>query len=248
MTNADRYTLINLYVCQFGRINTNGSGYIIQILQRYTDHGFSFGAADLDHLMSDTAKERGIQRDSILDAIRHYLKDGWERGFCDAWRKQLGWSQSGPPDAAAAVEPLCRSYADFEKMFEAGRRRGRESLREEPSGEQEPGAASPALEPKSLADEIIGSSLFLSLEEELTEVYACYLTYHVQREFYELCLERGLFSNLSWERFIFSMRHCKQARDAAAAVLLETIKGFWANGSFNFDAADEPMSYSNLQK
>ena len=241
MLDATRYTLINLYIGQFGWWSLNGSGYMTRILQKWLEENITLDAAGIRSLISYAAHEKGIQPYSIRKAIRRYSGDGWKRDP-HVWKKYTGWNQDRPPDVDMTIKLLCKSYADYEKNFETKRPRTRETLRQVLAKEQENGAEfPPAPEPGFLIEDIIASNLFLPMEDNLTDVYGRYLAYRVQRDFYEICREKGMFDGLSWKEFVFAMRRYKRARDISEIALQKTVETFHANGDFNFGTADKPL-------
>ena len=84
---------------------------------------------------------------------------------------------------------------------------------------------------------IVNSHLYMTIEDKSElDAYVCYLTYRVQRDLYELFKESGLLGEMSWQEFVWDMRHWKKLRDAAVIVAQETLKDFRNKRRFNFDA------------
>lgn len=73
------------------------------------------------------------------------------------------------------------------------------------------------------------------------DAFACYVSYRVQRDLYDLCRENGWFRNLPWAEFVLLMRANRPARNAAIAVIFETLKNFFTCERYNFDAAGVSM-------
>ena len=73
---AKKNPLISLYVRKFGRITTNGSWYMIQILQSYTEQSIPLDADGIKHLILAVSKEKGLKPSSIRSAIKRYLDNG----------------------------------------------------------------------------------------------------------------------------------------------------------------------------
>ncbi len=71
---AKKNPLISLYVRKFGRITTNGSWYMIQILQSYTEQSIPLDADGIKHLILAVSKEKGLKPSSIRSAIKRYLQ------------------------------------------------------------------------------------------------------------------------------------------------------------------------------
>ena len=69
---AKKNPLISLYVRKFGRITTNGSWYMIQILQSYTEQSIPLDADGIKHLILAVSKEKGLKPSSIRSAIKRY--------------------------------------------------------------------------------------------------------------------------------------------------------------------------------
>lgn len=85
-------------------------------------------------------------------------------------------------------------------------------------------------------DMIINTHFYMTLEDKgELDAYVYYLTYRVQRNLYELFQEDGQFCDMSWQEFVWDIRHIKQIRDTAAMVARETLKNFRKKGHFNFD-------------
>lgn len=91
----------------------------------------------------------------------------------------------------------------------------------------------------SEGDMIISTHFYMTLENKNElDAYVCYLTYRVQRDLYELFQESGRLSDLTWQEFVWHVRHMKRVRDAAAMVARETLKDFRKKGHFNFDVKE----------
>ena len=90
-------------------------------------------------------------------------------------------------------------------------------------------------------EKIFTSNRYLSLDDqEEIDVYARYLTYRVQRDLYELCQaeDGGLPDDWSWDDFVLTIRSVKMLRNAAIAACWRTLRDFFHNGFFNFEAED----------
>ena len=119
---AKKNPLISLYVRKFGRITTNGSWYMIQILQSYTEQSIPLDADGIKHLILAVSKEKGLKPSSIRSAIKRYLDNGWNRNPI-VWKRYTAWKYRFPPDVNTAIRLLCASYVDFEKSFEESEKR-----------------------------------------------------------------------------------------------------------------------------
>ncbi len=124
---AKKNPLISLYVRKFGRITTNGSWYMIQILQSYTEQSIPLDADGIKHLILAVSKEKGLKPSSIRSAIKRYLDNGWNRNPI-VWKRYTAWKYRFPPDVNTAIRLLCASYVDFEKSFEDEHQRTRETI------------------------------------------------------------------------------------------------------------------------
>lgn len=231
---------IGLYTCQFGQLFHNGSAYMAQILRRYREQNITLDTSGIKQLILYVAKENEIRPSSVRNSIKRYLDNGWKQNI-NAWKEYTDWNQDSPPDVNTAIKLLCKSYAVFEESYKVECQRTREVIKQTFGMIQEDGAEfPPASEHGSLMEEIIASNLFMPLDDDdLIDAYACYLAYRTQRDFYELCQERGQLTGLSWERFVSAMLRCKRARDVAEIVLQETIKKISTTDHFNFDAENK---------
>lgn len=111
--------------------------------------------------------------------------------------------------------------------------------------------------------EIAASPCFVTIgnQDEL-DIYARYMMYRVQQDFYDLVKEYGElkecaeFTNMSWDEFVLFVRKTKGARAAAVIVIRETLKGFFQRDNYNFNieqvektnfnVADEMIHFSAL--
>lgn len=92
---------------------------------------------------------------------------------------------------------------------------------------------------ESSLEEIMASNLFLPIgDDSLVDDYAHYIAYRAQRDLYHYCKRMG---TISWPQFVSAMQHCEQARTAAAIVIRETAKRFFADSDFDFEAKDRPF-------
>lgn len=86
---------------------------------------------------------------------------------------------------------------------------------------------------------IVNSHLYMTFDDKNElDAYVCYLTYRVQRDLYELCMEHGLLREMSWQEFVWDVRHTERIREAAMVVVQETLKEVRNKKSFNFDLED----------
>ena len=169
--------------------------------------------------------------EALKKSVKRYVEDGWEQGFSWEWQKYTGWSEDTPPDTNMSIQLLCESFFDFVKNYGALIQENRayylrnaiknrdENLKDILSSED---------------GMIVNSHLYMTLEDKNElDAYVCYLTYRVQRDLYELCKERGLLGEMSWQEFVWDVRHWKKLRDAAVIVAQETVKD--ARNKRNFD-------------
>ena len=109
----ERY--IPYYIHQFGRVRFKGTGFLVQILERYvldTSPNYKL-------LISQAATEKGITPEAVKSSIKRYVEDGWNQGFSWEWQKYTGWSEDAPPDTNTAIKLLCESFSDFVKTYGA---------------------------------------------------------------------------------------------------------------------------------
>ena len=225
---------IPYYIHQFGRIRFKGAGILVQILNRYVLDAPSSDKWNYKLLISQVADEKSVTPEALRHAIKRYVEDGWKQGFSWEWKKYTGWSADTPPDTSTAIKLLCESFFDFVKNYEALVQENRAYyLRNAIESRDEN-----LKDILSSADDIIVEShLYMTLEDKKElDAYVCYLTYRVQRDLYELCQEGGKIGELSWQEFVWDIRHWKRLRFAAIIVLQETIKEFRRKGHFNFEA------------
>lgn len=96
--------------------------------------------------------------------------------------------------------------------------------------------------------DIAASNRYVTMDsQDELDVYARYITYRVQQDFYDLGRECGEFSDMSWDDFVLFMRQCKPARTAAAIVVRETLKNFYQCGHYNFDATEVTLNVADEQ-
>lgn len=225
---------IPYYIHQFGRIRFKGAGFLIQILRQYVMEPLPLDNADYMRLIAKAASEKGVTPEALKKSVKRYVEDGWEQGFSWEWQKYTGWSEDTPPDTNTAIQLLCESFFDFVKNYGALIQENRAYyLRDAIESRDEN-----LKDILSSADDIIVEShLYMTLEDKKElDAYVCYLTYRVQRDLYELCQEGGKIGELSWQEFVWDIRHWKRLRFAAIIVLQETIKEFRRKGHFNFEA------------
>lgn len=95
---------------------------------------------------------------------------------------------------------------------------------------------------ESSIEEILASNKVLSIEgEKEINMYAQYLMYRLERDFYDLCKEDAecQMADLEWDIFIEAFYSCTPVREAAEVVLRKTILDFpGEHGYFNFKATD----------
>lgn len=92
--------------------------------------------------------------------------------------------------------------------------------------------------------EILASNRYFTVERQgETEALACYVSYRVQRDFYDLCRENGWFRNLPWAEFVLLMRANKPARSAAIVVIFHTLSDFFSSGHYDFNAGDVSLIF-----
>ena len=225
---------IPYYIHQFGRIRFKGAGFLIQILRQYVMEPLPLDNADYMRLIAKAASEKGVTPEALKKSVKRYVEDGWEQGFSWEWQKYTGWSEDTPPDTNMSIQLLCESFFDFVKNYGALIQENRayylrnaiknrdENLKDILSSED---------------GMIVNSHLYMTLEDKNElDAYVCYLTYRVQRDLYELCKERGLLGEMSWQEFVWDVRHWKKLRDAAVIVAQETVKDARNKRNFNFDA------------
>ncbi len=91
---------------------------------------------------------------------------------------------------------------------------------------------------------ILTSNRYFTVERRgEIDAFACYVSYRVQRDLYDLCRENGWFRNLPWADFVLLMRANKSARNAAIVVVFETLSDFFSSECYDFDAKDVVLAY-----
>lgn len=92
--------------------------------------------------------------------------------------------------------------------------------------------------------EILASNRFFTVERPgETDALACYVSYRVQRDLYDLCRDNGWFRDLPWAEFVLLMRANRSARSTAIVVVFETLSTFFSSGHYDFDAKDVVLAY-----
>lgn len=106
---------ISRYVNQFGPIRSRGKEYLKRIVEYYVENDFS---VDFSQILKQVGAQQGCDPKTIHKAISRFLYTGWSKGFDWAWRHYLGWTQPEPPQPAAAIQMLCKSYITFVLSFQ----------------------------------------------------------------------------------------------------------------------------------
>lgn len=93
----------------------------------------------------------------------------------------------------------------------------------------------------------IMSFVFMWNERDTPEMlngYIFYLSYRVQRALYEIMQEK--YGDFPWESFRTTIAYCKQAREAADAVVDQVVKDIPARaGFFRFGIEDTPLFFAD---
>lgn len=95
----------------------------------------------------------------------------------------------------------------------------------------------------SLSAVLASNRYFTAERRGEIDALACYVSYRVQRDLYDLCRENGWFRDLPWAEFVMLMRASKSARSAAICVIFDTLSSFFTSEHYNFDAAGVSMIY-----
>ena len=91
---------------------------------------------------------------------------------------------------------------------------------------------------------ILESSRYFTVEGQgEIDALACYVSYRVQRDLYDLCRENGWFRDLPWAEFVLLVRANRSARSAAICVIFDTLSSFFSSEHYNFDATEVSMIY-----
>jgi hypothetical protein len=90
-------------------------------------------------------------------------------------------------------------------------------------------------------DDLFMSNRYASLDRDELDAYVIYLTYRVQRDFYEMCQAIGEIKDMSWEEFVQFTRHNNSTRQTAATVLKKTLQNFCNKGYFNFGVTEAEL-------
>lgn len=230
-----------LYACQFGPFRSKGAKYIAQILRRYADDNFTAGALEYKRFIEDAAAEKGLRPTSFRRTIQRYIEKGWSLDYAKSWETYTGWKQNFPPKTNTAIRLICESFTAFMKswVFTEGKQRFyvQTSIEEDQEGE-----STPSLEHEFFLDEISSHTHYASFDDpEELRAYVWYLTYRVQKDFYNLCIESKALVDCPWQDFVLGMRGSKETRDSAAFVLRKTIEEFLSHAYFNFDKKEPEL-------
>ena len=98
-------------------------------------------------------------------------------------------------------------------------------------------------------EEILASNSYMTVEDqEEIATLVSYITYRVEWDLFELCREECRTSDIKWDDFVMLMRRHKPLRDAAVAVVRDTLKDFYTHGHYNFDVAEVALTFSKDAK
>ncbi len=246
MDSIEKTLLANFFTYQSAIPQFKEVSYLQRIVEKYAESGFPLGEADYSRFIAEAAAEEGIDPGQMKLDIREYLSACWKQGTYNQWAASNNWSRETPPNIDTAIKLICLSYGAFVRKSQSDRNT---YLRIEIG---HLGIPNELLEQGYSSMEILSSGRYMSFDDA-NEIYAYiwYLSFRVQHDIYELCMESGRLADNSWDDFVRGMRKIKSLRDMAKIVLQRTLNNFLFEPQYNFDVETVELmkegSYSAME-